>query len=127
MPVPRTQSHSTSCFAVCTKCYLLRAPARPAPFEATKNTDDLSLQHYESCKAKSAEPLASVMACGSCAKDTVDEMSQTRERRDTESLRRSQAGRLWCAECQKSLGKGRRRWFICDQGWHECHWQGHQQ
>ncbi|KAK0391489.1 hypothetical protein NLU13_0990 [Sarocladium strictum] len=129
IPEPRTQTHATSCFAVCTKCYLLRAPALPAPRAAVENADDLSVQHTDCWRRCGLRAIMAgdVALCKSCnLLPRNEDVSEVRERRDADALRKARGGRLWCAECQGSLGRGRRRWFICEAGRHECYWQGHQ-
>ncbi|GJN66229.1 hypothetical protein PLICBS_000245 [Purpureocillium lilacinum] len=47
---PRTTAHLTKCHALCTRCYIRRPGARPAPFLGSWNPDDLAAQHGIACK-----------------------------------------------------------------------------
>lgn len=123
---PRTQAHIESCYAVCTKCYLIRAPANPAPLQATWQSRNLAVQHA-GCGHQSKGMIGGVLdLCQSCYKLGSEGIMRVREERDMASLKRLLDIRLRCKECEKSLPRGSRRWWICGKGGHDCHWAGHE-
>lgn len=115
-----------SCYAVCTKCYLTRSPAHPAPSHATWNQHDLALQHANCSKATGKQVGEPVDLCISCARLDPSEIGVVREKREVAALKYMLKMKLRCKQCAKSLPQGSRRWWICGTGMHECHWAGHQ-
>ncbi|UNI16983.1 hypothetical protein JDV02_003365 [Purpureocillium takamizusanense] len=127
LPEPRTVSHLTKCHALCTRCYIRRPSAYPAPFVGSWNPDDLSSQHAAACKIRTKTLLVGpVSICPSCAKLTDQEVVRVREERDAASMRMALMRRMRCRRCERALPRGRRRWWVCGVDYHECHWAGHE-
>ncbi|KAM7183572.1 hypothetical protein V8F20_012573 [Naviculisporaceae sp. PSN 640] len=126
VPVPRTRHHITQCLAMCTTCYLITASSQPAAFSATLNPTDLSRQH-RGCKFEEKERTMAgeVSLCRTCGKLVPGEISAIREAREAMRLAVTLKRDILCAECEKPIPKHKRRWWICGQGDHDCHWGGH--
>jgi hypothetical protein len=129
VPVPRTDTHLRSCFALCTRCYIRKSSAVPAPFSATWRPDNLATQHLN-CSADSAslkqKGTLQVDACRSCARLTPEQLQAQRERRDEAAIKLTLTRRVMCFECARPIPGRKRRWWICALGPHECHWAGHE-
>ncbi|KAK3387874.1 hypothetical protein B0H63DRAFT_471065 [Podospora didyma] len=117
----RTMQHMTDCHAICTRCYLLRAPVEPAPLGATLHPDDISKQ----LRTLQNESAGQVELCSHCSTLAPDDITALREGREKEALQIALRRRLYCARCEKGLPRGSMRWWICHKGNHECHWAGH--
>ena len=112
---------------MCTSCYLIRGSSQPAAFSATLNPTDLSRQHHAcSFEEKRRATAGDVSICKTCAKGTPAEISIRREEREENILARTLRRGILCAECEKPIPKRKRRWWICGQGDHDCHWGGHE-
>ncbi|OWT43150.1 hypothetical protein VFPPC_17674 [Pochonia chlamydosporia 170] len=130
VPLPRTRDHLQTCFALCTKCYVRRPAAMPAPFSATWDPHNLATQHFN-CAAgsdalKTKTTTFQVCVCRSCAKLSPNELQARREERDEVALKATLRRRIRCFRCEKALTSKKRRWWVCAQGPHECHWAGHE-
>lgn len=125
VPSSRVADHMNYCHAVCSNCYLLAAPAHAAPFMAKWNTKDLGLQHVDCRFANQSTLDYSVSLCRLCSELDSQALSALRERRDTILLIKALCRSVYCAACDRNLPKGRRRWWICEGGRHECLWEGH--
>ncbi|KND89962.1 hypothetical protein TOPH_05341 [Tolypocladium ophioglossoides CBS 100239] len=127
---PRTEDHLAHCYALCTKCYMVRPGARPAPFSATWNPRDLAVQHSACASATADAPLAPlgvpVAVCPSCARLDDAAVVRVREGREEADMRLALGRRVRCKRCERALPRGRKRWWICGRGLHECHWAGHE-
>lgn len=64
--------------------------------------------------------------CPSCARLGDAGVVLVREGRDEANMRLALSRRVRCKRCERALPKGRRRWWICNKGAHECHWAGHE-
>lgn len=67
-----------------------------------------------------------VPVCKSCYDLGAEGITLVREKREMAALKHLLDLRLKCSECSGSLPRGRRRWWICDMGRHECHFAGHE-
>ncbi|KAK4095978.1 hypothetical protein N658DRAFT_528068 [Parathielavia hyrcaniae] len=146
---PRTATHTVECYAICTSCYLWRGSVQPAPLSATLRPGKLALQRpvcpdahagrayysYDSPRTSDTPPttLLTVTLCPTCWVLGADQVTATREERETRLLRTGTAlrRRLHCANCAKAMSKDRKRWWVYDCGAeikhiHECQWEGHE-
>ena len=67
-----------------------------------------------------------IALCSSCADLGNPEITAARERKETAAYQLALKRTIHCAYCAAMLPKDKQRWWICEVGKHECHWEGHE-
>lgn len=139
LKAPRTDQHIENCFAICTTCYLYKhnVSDHPTSFTAALHADNLSLQHQAqpSCphygnpisgNLTAVSPSEKITLCGSCGALENAEITVARERKETAAYQVAARRLIRCLYCSAELPAEKKRWWICEAGRHECHWEGHE-
>ena len=64
--------------------------------------------------------------CPTCAEMDERQISELREKREADGLKKLLDKRVRCYTCAKELKKGKKRKWICELGQHDCRWEGHE-
>ncbi|KAK5988535.1 hypothetical protein PT974_10018 [Cladobotryum mycophilum] len=91
--VPRTRDHLNSCYALCSKCYFFHQNIQPDSITGPFKARDLSAQHRGCPRASTVQYMHTslghrVYVCRTCAELHNGQVTEARERREEEGLKR---------------------------------------